>query len=66
MVSLRSYKIQLSLAACNSKTKMNFQKMALFTQNALYLVHTVFGGRSFCGFVIVLIAIGNGYISSLS
>ena len=30
MVSLRSYRNQLSLALCNYKTKMNFQKTALF------------------------------------
>ena len=30
MVSLRSYRNQLSSAPCNYKTKMNFQKTALF------------------------------------
>ena len=65
MVSLRSCRIQLSSAPCNYKTKMNFQKTALlilFSQNALYLVHAMFGGRGF-----VLIAIGDfSYISSLT
>ena len=30
----------------------------MFSQNALYLVHAMFDGRGFHGFVIVLIAIG--------
>ena len=30
MVSLKSYRIQLSSASCNYKSKMNFQKTALF------------------------------------
>ena len=55
MVSLRSYRIQLSSAPCNYKTKMNFQKTALFSQNALYLVHAMFGGRGFRGFVLITI-----------
>ena len=55
MVSLTSYRIQLSSAPCNCKTKMNFQKTAMYVF-ALYLVHAVFGGSGFHGFV--LIAIG--------
>ena len=30
MVSVKRYRIQLSSASCNYKSKMNFQKMALF------------------------------------
>ena len=30
MVSVKSYRIQLSSASCNYKSKMNFQKTALF------------------------------------
>ena len=33
---------------------MNFQKM-LFSQNALYLVHIMFGGHGFRGFVLIVI-----------
>ena len=55
MVSVKSYRIQLSSASCNYKSKMNFQKTALFVFS-LYLVHAMIGGRGFRGFV--LIAIG--------
>ena len=57
MVSLTSYRIQLSLAHCNYKTKINFQKTVSF----VLLISIVLGvrhvwGHGFRGFV--LIAIG--------
>ena len=56
MVSLKSYRIQLS-SACNYKSKMNFQKTALcVSQNALYLVQAMIGGRGFRGLVLITIA----------
>ena len=57
MVSLRSYRNQLSLALCNYKTKMNFQKTALFVfSKCLVLGARHVWWRGFRGFV--LIAIG--------
>ena len=55
MVSVKSYRIQLSSASCNYKSKMNFQKTALFVFSK-YMVHAMIGGRGIRGFV--LIAIG--------
>ena len=56
MVSLTSYRIQLSSAPCNYKSKMNFQKfqkgLPLFSHTAM---HTMFGGREFHGFVLIAI-----------
>ena len=46
MVSLKSYRIQLSSASCNYKSKMNFQKMASFIFSKC-LVHAMIGGRGF-------------------
>ena len=43
MVSVKSYRIQLSSASCN------------FSENTLYLVHAMYGGHGFCGFVLMLI-----------
>ena len=45
MVSLKSYRIQFSSVSCNYKSKMNL--LYLFSQNALYLVHAMFGGVAF-------------------
>ena len=57
MVSPTSYRIQLSSASCKYKTNSIFRKrLHLFSQKALYLVHGMFGGHGFRGFV--LIAIG--------
>ena len=55
MVSLTSYRIQLSLAPCQYKTKINFQKMASFVFSK-WIVLAMFGRCGFHGFV--LIAIG--------
>ena len=51
MVSLTSYRIQLSSAPCNYKTKI--KRLSTFSQNALYLVHAMFGGHGICGFVLI-------------
>ena len=37
MVSLKSYRIQLSSASCNYKSKMNFQKTGLFFSKCIVL-----------------------------
>ena len=58
MVSLTNYRIQLSSAPCNYKTKINFQKTALFVfSKCIVLGHAMFGGR---GIILwfVLFAIG--------
>ena len=48
--------MHLKKTSCNYKSKMNLQKTALFvSQNALYLVHAMFGGRGCRGFVPIAI-----------
>ena len=49
MVSVKSYRIQLSSASCKYKSKMNFEKMALF----VFSKYIVLGGRGFRGFVLI-------------
>ena len=52
MVSLRSYRIQLSSAPCNYEFSEN-GSICFLKVNALYLVHAMFGGRGFRGFVLI-------------
>ena len=48
MVSLKSYRIQLSSTSCNYKSIMNFLENGSI-RYALYLLHDMFGGRGFHG-----------------
>ena len=45
----------LSSAPCHYKTKLKW--LHLFSQNALYLVHAMFGGCGFHGFVLIAMEI---------
>ena len=56
MVSLKSYRIQLSSASCNYKSKMNLQKTAMYVFSKLGARHVWWAWLSW--FCIVLIAIG--------
>ena len=66
MVSVKSYRIQLSSASCNYKSKMNFQKTALF----VFSKYIVLGARhDWWAWLswFVLIAIGDfNHISSIT
>ena len=56
MVSLKSYRIQLSSASCNYKSKMNFQKTALFVFSKCIVLGARHNcGRGFRGFVLIAI-----------
>ena len=59
MVSLKSYRIQLFSASCNYKSKMNFQKTAIFIFSKCIVLglRAMIGRRGFHGFVLITMEI---------